>query len=410
MSTAGVTKNASATAVIAVQMNHEKNFAFIEFDNPDDATAGMGFDGISLAGHSLKVRRPKDYRPLTEGEAAAAVAGAAPPSNALVPVVPGALALGFPSIVSTNVQESPHKIFIGGLPSYLNEEQVKELVSSFGQLKSFNLVKDNLTGNSKGFAFFDYVDPDVTDRACLGLNGMKLGEKTILVQRANIGARQHLQQMAANPTGTSYLTNQTALNFLNLSMPVAAGAALLQININEPGSATRVLQLMNLVNPERLLIDHEYNEILEDVIQECSKHGTVVSAYIPRPLPNTGVQYTADGHEITVKHQKVWGVGKVFVEFKRREEADRALRALGGRRFDNRSVMAGYFNEDKYARKDFAPDPSDEQSNAEKFQKQHEAHARVQAEAELEELYQETEEDKLERAKLLNAGGDQPAQ
>jgi len=30
-----------------------------------------------------------------------------------------------PGIVSTNVPDSPNKIFIGGLPSYLNEEQVK---------------------------------------------------------------------------------------------------------------------------------------------------------------------------------------------------------------------------------------------------------------------------------------------
>ena len=47
-------------------------------------------------------------------------------------------------------QDSPHKIFIGGLPHYLNEDQVKELLSSFGQLKAFNLVKDSATQLSKG--------------------------------------------------------------------------------------------------------------------------------------------------------------------------------------------------------------------------------------------------------------------
>ena len=47
-------------------------------------------------------------------------------------------------------QDSPHKIFIGGLPNYLNEDQVKELLSSFGQLKAFNLVKDSATQLSKG--------------------------------------------------------------------------------------------------------------------------------------------------------------------------------------------------------------------------------------------------------------------
>ena len=50
------------------------------------------------------------------------------------------------NIISTNVSEGPNKIFVGGLPSYLNEEQVKQLLTTFGPLKSFNLVRDNNTG------------------------------------------------------------------------------------------------------------------------------------------------------------------------------------------------------------------------------------------------------------------------
>ena len=41
---------------------------------------------------------------------------------------------------------------------------MKELLISFGPLKAFNLVKDNATGLSKGFAFCEYVDPNVTDQ------------------------------------------------------------------------------------------------------------------------------------------------------------------------------------------------------------------------------------------------------
>ncbi len=41
--------------------------------------------------------------------------------------------------------------------------QVKELMSSFGQLKAFNLVKDAGTGLSKGYAFAEYADSSVTD-------------------------------------------------------------------------------------------------------------------------------------------------------------------------------------------------------------------------------------------------------
>merc|ERR1711911_281403 len=70
-----------------------------------------------------------------------------------------------------------------------NEDQVKELLMSFGQLRAFNLVKDTATGLSKGYAFCEYADVTVTDQAISGLNGMQLGDKKIIIQRASVGAK-----------------------------------------------------------------------------------------------------------------------------------------------------------------------------------------------------------------------------
>ena len=65
-------------------------------------------------------------------------------------------------VISTVVKDTPHKIFIGGLPNYLTDDQVKELLVSFGALKAFNLVTDGNTQLSKGYAFAEYVDPNIT--------------------------------------------------------------------------------------------------------------------------------------------------------------------------------------------------------------------------------------------------------
>lgn len=46
--------------------------------------------------------------------------------------------------------DAAERVFVGGLPYFLTDEQCKELLSSFGPLKSFDLVRDRETGNSKG--------------------------------------------------------------------------------------------------------------------------------------------------------------------------------------------------------------------------------------------------------------------
>ena len=114
----------------------------------------MAFDGINFKGQSLKIRRPHDYQPMP---------GMSEQPQATVP-----------GVISTVVADSPFKIFIGGLPNYLNEDQVKELLMSFGQLRAFNLVKDSATGLSKGYAFCEYADTQITDQVFVKIqtNGM----------------------------------------------------------------------------------------------------------------------------------------------------------------------------------------------------------------------------------------------
>ena len=70
----------------------------------------MSFDGIIFLNGPLKIRRPKDY---------GGIDPSAPVSGVHVP-----------GVVSTNVPDSINKIFVGGLPTYLNEEQVQELLNT----------------------------------------------------------------------------------------------------------------------------------------------------------------------------------------------------------------------------------------------------------------------------------------
>ena len=44
------------------------------------------------------------------------------------------------------------------------------------------------------------------------------------------------------------------------------------------GPATEILVLMNMVTPEELTDDEEYEDILEDIKEECGKYGNLLKA------------------------------------------------------------------------------------------------------------------------------------
>ncbi|KAJ6767117.1 U2 SNRNP AUXILIARY FACTOR LARGE SUBUNIT [Salix purpurea] len=160
-------------AVVNVYINHEKKFAFVEMRTVEEASNAMALDGIIFEGVAVRVRRPTDYNP-----SLAATLGPSQPSPLLnlaaVGLVPGTI----------SGAEGPDRVFVGGLPYYFTELQIRELLESFGPLRGFDLVKDRDTGNSKGYGFCVYQDPAVTDIACAALNGLKMGDKTLTVRRA----------------------------------------------------------------------------------------------------------------------------------------------------------------------------------------------------------------------------------
>ncbi|XP_057453916.1 splicing factor U2af large subunit A-like [Lotus japonicus] len=164
-------------AVVNVCINHDMNFAFVEMRSVEEASNAMALDGIIFEGAPVKVRRPTDYNP-----SLAATLGPSQPNPNLnlgaVGLTPG----------SAGGLGGPDRIFVGGLPYYFTETQIRELLESFGPLRGFDLVKDRETGNSKGYAFCVYQDLAVTDIACAALNGIKMGDKTLTVRRANQGA------------------------------------------------------------------------------------------------------------------------------------------------------------------------------------------------------------------------------
>ncbi|KAJ7547317.1 hypothetical protein O6H91_08G079900 [Diphasiastrum complanatum] len=129
---------------ISCSVHVDKSYAFAEFLTPEDATAAIAFDGITLHGTTLKIRRPKDF---------------------VHPIV-----------------------FVGGISSSLSSDKVKEIVTAFGQLKAYHWEFDRSRHPPAAFAFLEYLDPSVTLKACAGLNGMRLGNDILTAVQATPNA------------------------------------------------------------------------------------------------------------------------------------------------------------------------------------------------------------------------------
>uniref|UniRef100_A0A803L810 Splicing factor U2af large subunit n=1 Tax=Chenopodium quinoa TaxID=63459 RepID=A0A803L810_CHEQI len=292
-------------AVVNVYINHEKKFAFVEMRSVEEASNAMALDGIIFEGTPVKVRRPSDYNP----SLAAALGPSQPNPNlnlAAVGLTPG----------SAGGLEGPDRIFVGGLPYYFTEAQVRELLESFGALRGFDLVKDRETGNSKGYAFCVYQDLSVTDIVCQALNGIKMGDKTLTVRRANQGTQQ------PKPEQESV--------YMHAQQQIA-----LQKMILQPGGLpTKVVCLTNCVNLDELRDDEEFEDIFEDMRQEGERFGSLLSVVIPRPHPNG---------------EPSPGLGKVFLEYADIESSSKARAGMNGRKFGGKEVVATFYPENKYA-------------------------------------------------------------
>lgn len=76
-------------------------------------------------------------------------------------------------------------IFVGGLPYDLSEGDVLCIFSQYGEIVNINLVRDKISGKSKGFCFICYEDQRSTVLSVDNLNGIKVLGRTIRVDHVN---------------------------------------------------------------------------------------------------------------------------------------------------------------------------------------------------------------------------------
>jgi len=75
-------------------------------------------------------------------------------------------------------------IYAGNLSPTVTDETIREAFESFGQVTSAKVIKDQYTGQSRGFGFVEMVEQTQAQTAIKSLNGKELLGKEISVSEA----------------------------------------------------------------------------------------------------------------------------------------------------------------------------------------------------------------------------------
>ncbi|WFD03392.1 hypothetical protein MOBT1_002081 [Malassezia obtusa] len=282
-----------------VELRPAEGTALLEFRHPDDATSAMFLDGQEYQRRALSFRRPDDY-------------SGTDTSYATI------------KSLQTSVPDSPNKLYVGSIPTFLNAEQVTELLKAFGDLRHFDLLVD-ANGHSRGIAFCEFFDETMTQIAIEGLTGLVVGEQRLVCKRAvpEKDEREDVQETSDTPT--------------------------------------RAMTMLNMVTPEELEDDQAYQDIVEDVREECVKYGTITDIRIPRPAATMQSDASrswkrhAEAHPDAPLGKERTGVGRVYVQFASEAQCTAALRAIAGRQFDGRMVICAYIRDEAWPEDEDGP-------------------------------------------------------
>jgi RNA recognition motif-containing protein len=81
------------------------------------------------------------------------------------------------------------KLYVGSLSYTTTEDELDKLFSDYGGVQSVSLVKDNFSGQSKGFGFIEIPNNADADKAIKALNGSSFQGRVIKVNQVQAKTR-----------------------------------------------------------------------------------------------------------------------------------------------------------------------------------------------------------------------------
>jgi RNA recognition motif-containing protein len=75
-------------------------------------------------------------------------------------------------------------IYVSNIPYTASDENLLEAFSAFGTVQSARIIKDRMTGRSRGFGFVEMANDEEARKALEGLNGTEMQGRRINAREA----------------------------------------------------------------------------------------------------------------------------------------------------------------------------------------------------------------------------------
>src|SRR5208337_4015921 len=75
-------------------------------------------------------------------------------------------------------------IYVGNMSAKTTEEELREAFESFGDVDTAKIIKDNITGRSRGFGFVEMPNQEQAQAAIAAMNGKELAGSALTVNEA----------------------------------------------------------------------------------------------------------------------------------------------------------------------------------------------------------------------------------
>eukprot|EP00826_Nyctotherus_ovalis_P023990 TRINITY_DN1849_c0_g1_i3.p1 TRINITY_DN1849_c0_g1~~TRINITY_DN1849_c0_g1_i3.p1 ORF type:complete len:486 (-),score=60.97 TRINITY_DN1849_c0_g1_i3:129-1586(-) len=296
--------------------------AFVVFRSVEETNMALSLKGVSLMGYPLKVTK-------VDMNNRASLSATSPPTpvKSIIQAAPKTVG---EITASTAGYKMTEKLQLGNLPTNITEAMIRKLMIIFGKILKVEMLVDPVTKTPNGQCFVEYSNEVELQKAASGAMGMKLcgcileTKKIPITQTADtvaIGSlmRNAADQFSANP--------ELADSFIGI-MP--------RMNSVLESHPSRVIKFKNLVNVAELFDNNYYEEVYEDIHDQCKNFGRIIAIEIPRPIVNG---------------PHVPGLGLVYVQYESVDSAMMAVKKLNGLLFMGRKVEAVYYPEDPFKKR-----------------------------------------------------------